>query len=224
MTAAASTPRPAQPPQRGTLAGRLVSLVPVSPALHAPALYAASHGDGADPDLWTYLPYGPFADEAELRAWLEEAAPSEDPVFFTIAGPGGAPAGVCSYLRLAPTDGVVEIGHIWFGTALQRTPAATEAIFLLARHAFDDLGHRRLEWKCDADNARSRRAAERFGFTYEGTFRQHMIVKGANRDTAWYSMLDREWPAIRAAFEQWLDPDNFGPDGRQRIRLADLRG
>ncbi len=223
MAGPPSTPRPARRPQRGTLAGRFVSLVPVRPAEHAPALFAASHGDGADPDLWTYLPYGPFEDEAALRAWLEEAAAGDDPLFFTIAR-DGEPAGVCSFLRMAPGDGVVEIGHIWFGTTLQRTPGATEAIHLLARHAFDDLGHRRLEWKCNAANARSRRAAERFGFTYEGTFRQHMIVKGRNRDTAWYSMLDSEWPAVRAGFERWLAPENFGAGGRQRARLTDLRG
>jgi RimJ/RimL family protein N-acetyltransferase len=135
----------------------------------------------------------------------------------------GWASGVVSYLRIEPDHGSIEIGHIWFAPALQRTPQATEAIHLLARHAFDDLGYRRLEWKCDAANARSRAAAERFGFTYEGTFRQHMIVKDRNRDTAWFSLLDREWPAARAAFEAWLAPQNFDAEGRQRRRLAELR-
>jgi RimJ/RimL family protein N-acetyltransferase len=130
---------------------------------------------------------------------------------------------MASYLRFAPQHRVVEIGHIWFGAALQRTPAATETIYLLARHAFEDMHVRRLEWKCDADNARSRRAADRFGFTYEGVFRQHMLVKGRNRDTAWYSLLDSEWPVARAAFEAWLDEANFDAEGRQRRSLADLR-
>ena len=152
------------------------------------------------------------------------AAPSEDPLFYAIEDRStGEAAGVESFLRIAPSDAVIEVGHVWFGTELQRTPAATEAIYVLARHAFDDLGNRRLEWKCDAANARSRRAAERLGFTYEGTFRQHMIVKGRNRDTAWFSLLDREWPAARSAFERWLAPENFDPGGGQRRRLADLR-
>jgi RimJ/RimL family protein N-acetyltransferase len=219
-----AAPRPARAPGRTALEGRLVRLVPLDPARHAPPLYAASHGSGADPRLWTYLPYGPFHDEAALRAFLEDAARSDDPLFYAIEDRAtGAAAGVASFLRIAPSDGVIEIGHIWFGTALQRTSGATEAIFLLARHAFDDLGNRRLEWKCDAANERSRRAAERFGFTYEGTFRQHMIVKGRNRDTAWFALLDHEWPAARAAFERWLAPENFGPDGVQRRRLAELR-
>jgi RimJ/RimL family protein N-acetyltransferase len=173
--------------------------------------------------VWTFLAYGPFADEAAMHAHLAAQAASEDPLFFAVAQDGRA-AGVVSYLRMEPEHGVIEIGHIWLGAALQRTPAATEAIFLLAREAFDGLGNRRLEWKCDAANARSRRAAERFGFTFEGVFRQHMIVKGRNRDTAWYALLDGEWPAARAAFEAWLDPGNFDEDERQRQRLAALRG
>jgi RimJ/RimL family protein N-acetyltransferase len=201
-----------------------VRLVPLDPARHAPSLYAATHGPTADPGLWTYLPYGPFDGQAELRAFLEDAAPSEDPLFFAIEDrSSGEAVGVQSFLRIAPHDAVIEVGHVWFGTALQRTPGATEAIYLLARHAFDDLGNRRLEWKCDAANARSRRAAERLGFTYEGTFRQHMIVKGRNRDTAWFSLLDHEWPAARSAFERWLAPDNFDGRGGQLRRLAELR-
>jgi RimJ/RimL family protein N-acetyltransferase len=141
-----------------------------------------------------------------------------DTVLLTVLA-DGAPRGVVSYLRMDPPNGVVEIGHIWYAPAIQRSRVTTETAYLLARHAFDDLGHRRLEWKCDARNARSRAAAERFGFTYEGTFRQHMIVKGGSRDTAWFSLLDGEWPAVRAAFEAWLDPANFDADGRQRSAL-----
>ena len=137
--------------------------------------------------------------------------------------PTAEPRGVASYLRIAPEHGVIEIGHIWFGAALQRTPAATEAIYLLARHAFDELGYRRLEWKTDARNERSRRAADRFGFQFEGIFRQHMVVKDQNRDTAWYALLDHEWPKARRAFEAWLDPANFDSAGRQRRALAELR-
>jgi RimJ/RimL family protein N-acetyltransferase len=131
---------------------------------------------------------------------------------------------MASFLRMAPEHGVIEIGHIWFAPALQRTRQATEAIYLMARHVFDDLGYRRLEWKCDALNEPSRRAAQRFGFTFEGVFRQHMVVKGRNRDSAWFSILDGEWPAIREAFEAWLGPENFDADGRQRQTLAAVRG
>jgi RimJ/RimL family protein N-acetyltransferase len=204
------------------LTGRGVRLEPVAPE-RADELFAAGHE--GDPVLWRYLPYGPFGNVEEMRAWLAERARSEDPAFFAIVEEGtGRAAGMASYLRYEPEHRVIEIGHIWFGAALQRTPHATEAIYLLARHAFDELGVRRLEWKCDADNARSRRAAERFGFTFEGVFRQHMLVKGRNRDTAWYALLDGEWPAARAAFEAWLDEANFDTGGRQRRSLAELRG
>ncbi len=213
MSLHAATGAPAHRP----LAGTRVRLEPLDPERHADDLLAAAAGD---PKLWDYLPYGPFADVGELRAYLAERADSTDPLFLAIIDTAtGRASGVVSYLRIAPEHGCIEIGHIWFGAPLQRTPGATETIYLLARHAFDDLGNRRLEWKCDAANARSRRAAERFGFTYEGVFRQHMIVKGRNRDTAWYSLLDSEWPAARAAFEAWLAPENFDADGRQRSAL-----
>jgi len=212
---------PASPPTHHPLEGARVCLEPLDPERHADDLLAAA---GGDPQLWDYLPYGPFADAAELRSWLAERAASPDPLFLAVVDlETGRAAGVVSYLRIEPEHGCIEIGHIWFGAELQRTPAATETIYLLARHAFDDLGHRRLEWKCDAANARSRRAAERFGFTFEGVFRQHMIVKGRNRDTAWFSLLDGEWPAARAAFEAWLAPGNFDADGRQRSSLAAAR-
>jgi RimJ/RimL family protein N-acetyltransferase len=213
----------ARAPAREALEGRRVRLEPLDADRHASDLFeAAAHGD---PALWDYLGYGPFPDRAAMHAHLAAQAASADPVFFAVVDTGtGRALGVVSYLRMEPEHGVIEIGHIWFGAALQRTPAATETIYLLARHAFDALGNRRLEWKCDAANARSRRAAERFGFTFEGVFRQHMIIKGRNRDTAWYALLDGEWPAARAAFEAWLDPGNFDAGGVQRRALADLRG
>jgi RimJ/RimL family protein N-acetyltransferase len=174
--------------------------------------------------VFDYLGYGPWpGDRAGFDAHLTKQEASADPRFYAVVLADGTAVGVVSYLRMEPAHGVIEIGHIWFGPALQRTPAATELVYLLARHAFDDLGHRRLEWKCDAANARSQAAARRFGFTYEGTFRQHMIVKGRNRDTAWFSILDTEWPAVRGAFEAWLAPENFDEEGRQRETLADLR-
>jgi RimJ/RimL family protein N-acetyltransferase len=211
---------PAPVPQRGSHRGERVVLRPLDAAGDAGPLHEA----GRDPGIWTYLPYGPFQDETELAALLRELEASEDPLFFTIATlPDERPSGVASYLRITPEHGVIEIGHIWFGTRLQRTAAATEAIYLLARHAFEDLGYRRLEWKCNAANAASRRAAERFGFTFEGVFRKHMVVKGRNRDSAWYSIVDDEWPAISEAFRVWLDPENFDEAGSQRRRLAQLR-
>ncbi len=147
------------------------------------------------------------------------------PLFFAVVEQAsGVAAGMASWLNIVPANGTIEIGHIWFAPALQRTRAASEAIFLMMRHAFEELGYRRLEWKCDALNQGSMRAARRFGFSYEGTFRQHMIVKGRNRDTAWFALLDRDWPQQRAAFERWLAPDNFDEDGRQRVALSALTG
>ena len=190
---------------------------------HAASLYRRSHRGPGDTVLWTYLSYGPFGDQSAFAAWLEERARSEDPLFFAIVEQAtGEGAGVASYLNIVPGNGSIEIGHIWFVPALQKTRGATEAIYLLARHAFEDLGYRRLEWKCDALNRGSVRAARRFGFTYEGTFRQHMIVKGRNRDTAWFALLDGDWPRQRMAFESWLAEENFEPDGRQRTALSAL--
>jgi RimJ/RimL family protein N-acetyltransferase len=215
---------PARRPDATPLAGARVRLEPLDVRRHTADLHAALDGPDPDPHLWDHLPYGPFADVAALRVHLEQQQGSADPRFFAIVdmATGGA-GGVASLMRTDTANGVIEIGHVWFGAGLQRTPQATEAIFLMARHAFDDLGHRRLEWKCDAANARSQAAARRFGFTFEGVFRQHMIVKGRNRDTAWFSMLDGEWPAARAAFTAWLAPENFDAEGRQRRTLADLR-
>ncbi len=209
-------------PGREILPGAFVVLRPVDPVLDAEPLYEASHPPGDD-SIWTYLPTGPYASAEALQQRLREIAESDDPLFFTLVRlPREQSEGMASYLRMEPEHGSIEIGHIWFGVPLQRTPAATEAIYLLLRHAFDDLGYRRMEWKCNALNAASRRAAERFGFTFEGVFRQHMVVKGRNRDTAWYAITDQEWPPIRAGFQKWLAEDNFGPDGGQRHPLSDL--
>lgn len=216
--------QPPPAPRRETLAGRFVRLEPLDPAKHAAELFAASHGQRSDPQLWRYLFQGPFEEETPFRAWLEAIAPGDDPLFFAVVGSeSNCAAGMTSFMRITPAHGVIEIGNIWFGAAIQRTPATTEAIHLLAREAFDGLGYRRLEWKCDARNERSRRAALRFGFAFEGIFRQHMVVKRRNRDTAWYAMTDADWPAVRAGFERWLDPSNFDGAGRQRQGLAALR-
>ncbi|HUY74458.1 MAG TPA: GNAT family protein [Candidatus Dormibacteraeota bacterium] len=207
--------------ERSPLEGELVRLEPVDPARHGRDLFEASrHADG----IWTYLAYGPFESFESFTEWLEARAASTDPLFFAVVDrQARAARGMASYMRMAPGDGVIEIGHIWFAPPLQRTRQATEAIFLLARHAFDDLGYRRLEWKCDSLNAPSRRAAERFGFTYEGIFRQHMVIKDRNRDTAWFSIIDGEWPSRRAAFEQWLAPSNFDKHGKQLRSLTEIR-
>ena len=212
----------ARAPRDEVLHGARVRIEPLDPARHAAGLWAAV--TAGDPALWDYLPYGPFPDEAAFRAWLDGLPTAADERFHAIVRQDdGAPAGMIAYARIAPARGRIEIAHVWFGAALQRTPAATEAVHLLAAHAFDDLGNRRLEWKCNALNARSRRAAERFGFTYEGTFRQDMVVRGRNRDTAWFSVLDGEWPRIDAAFRAWLAPENHDGDGRQRRTLEELR-
>ena len=214
---------PAQVPARTAIDGALVRLEILDPERHAASLFTASHVPGAE-DLWQHLPYGPFAGQAEFTTWLEQRAESTDPLFYAMVEWESMRAlGMASYLRIEPDNGVIEVGHIWFAPELQRTRKATEAIFLMAKTAFDDLGYRRLEWKCDSLNLPSRRAAERFGFTYEGIFRQHMIVKGRNRDTAWFSMTDGEWPLRRAAFEAWLAPDNFDSAGDQRRSLAEVR-
>jgi RimJ/RimL family protein N-acetyltransferase len=211
---------PVPPPGRDPLNGDHVLLRPLL-AADAEELYAATHPPQGDPSLWTYMSDGPYADVGELRNALIEAEDSEDPLFFAVVGDGRV-LGRASYMRITPAFGVIEIGNIVFAPGLQRTTAATEAIYLLARRAFDDLGYRRLEWKCNALNAASRRAADRFGFTFEGVFRNHQIVKGRNRDTAWYAIIDADWPVIRSGFEAWLSPDNFDDDGIQRAELARL--
>lgn len=211
--------RPAKAPERVVHQGRYARLDPIDPERHGQDLYALAKGEDR---LWTYMGYGPFADLAQFRAWLAECAATSDPLFFAVIDEaGGRASGMVSYLRITPGQGGIEIGNIWFAPVLQRTRQATEAIFLMARQVFEGWGYRRLEWKCNALNAPSRRAADRFGFAYEGTFLQHMIVKGRNRDTAWFAMLDGQWPAIRAGFERWLEPANFDADGQQRRSLRE---
>ena len=196
-------------------------LEPVDPGRHADDLFLASEGA---PELWNYLAYGPFPNQQVFTEWLEERADSNDPLFYAVVDrDSGTARGMASLMRIKPEHGVIEVGHIWFAPVLQRTRQATEAIYLLARDVFDDLGYRRFEWKCDSLNLPSRRAADRFGFVFEGVFRQHMVIKDRNRDTAWFSILDGEWPVVRAAFEAWLAPENFDGEGRQRRSLAELR-
>jgi RimJ/RimL family protein N-acetyltransferase len=208
-------------PDRTPIDGETVRLEPVDPGRHAEQLFKASAG--AD-SIWDYLAYGPFESQALFTEWLGDRAASKDPIFYAVVDrAAGAARGMASYMRIEPEHRVIEIGHIWFAPMLQRTRQATEAIYLMSRHAFDDLGYRRLEWKCNALNAASMRAAERFGFTFEGIFRQHMIIKGQNRDTAWFSIVDGEWPLRRAAFEAWLSPANFDQFGAQRRSLSQIR-
>ena len=215
--------QPASPPPRRPLGGRFVCLEPLAPSRHGDDLWQALQGPGADPALWDYLAYGPFAEREAFDAWLAANAGSADPLFFTVIDrASGQARGLLSYLNSVPAHGSIEIGHIAFGRAMQRTPGASEAVFLLAEQAFV-LGNRRLEWKCNAANRRSVRAAERFGFRYEGVFRQHLVIKGRNRDTAWFAILDQQWPALRLAFQRWLAVENFDEQGRQRKTLAQLR-
>jgi RimJ/RimL family protein N-acetyltransferase len=212
----------ARPPRR-PLRGAHVVVRPVDAAADARPLYEVPHLPHGDPAIWTYLPDGPYEGPEHLQQMLAWAETAEDALYFTLVSPSDErPLGLASYMRIRPEFGVLEIGHIWFGVPLQRTTAATEAIYLLARQAFDDLGYRRLEWKCNALNAASRRAAERFGFSFEGVFRNHQVIKGRNRDTAWYAITDEEWPGIRGAFEVWLAADNFDGDGLQKRRLSEL--
>lgn len=209
-------------PDTHTLNGRFVRLEKLDAARHAAGLWEALEGPGADPKLWDYLAVGPFTERAAFDDYLAGLQASTDPWFYTVIDQqSGAIDGFLSLMSIVPSAGCIEIGHVTFGASMQRTPKSTEAVYLLAKESFA-LGNRRLEWKCNANNARSMRAAERFGFSFEGTFRQHMIVKGKNRDTAWYSILDSEWPQIEPAFAGWLAVDNF-KDGKQIDTLAHFR-
>src|SRR5438552_603362 len=193
-------------PSRVTLKGRLVTITPLDVAVHASPLYESADNE----ELWRYLFDGPFSDRSSFEENLKQKAASEDPLYFAIVdNSSGLATGHAAYLRITPAHRVIEVGGILYTPRLQRTAGATEAMYLMARHVFDDLGYRRYEWKCNALNAPSRQAALRLGFQFEGIFRQHMIVKGRNRDTAWFSMLDSEWPERKANFEHWLDPLNF---------------
>ena len=200
--------------------GTYCRVEPINLGRHAADLYDANRKD-EDGRIWTYLPYGPWDTFQGYRHWMETNALGADPMFYAIVDRRTDKAvGVAGYMRINPDDGVIEVGHINYTPLLQRTPAGTEAMFLMMRRVFDELGYRRYEWKCDSFNAPSRAAAERLGFIHEGTFRQAVVVKGRNRDTAWYSILDNEWPALKAAFEAWLEPANFETDGRHRTPLG----
>ena len=213
---------PRQPPPRRTLAGRWCRLEPLDPDRHADALHQANARDTSN-GLWTYLPYGPFADPKAYRTWVEEMSEQREAVFFAVVVADGDRAlGVCALQRIDVSAGCVEVAHVAFSPALQKTTAATEAISLALSLVFDELGYRRVEWKCDALNAGSRSAAHRFGFSYEGTFRQALVVKGRNRDTAWFSITDSDWSRLKTAYAAWLAPENFGPDGRQILSLSRL--
>ncbi len=209
-------------PPRSTMTGHFCRVEPIDPERHAEQLHRANAAD-REGRIWTYLAYGPFDSAAAYRRWMEGTCLGDDPLFHAVVdGASGQAVGVASYLRIDPPVGVIEVGHINYAPALQRSPAATEAMYLMMRRVFDELGYRRYEWKCDAVNAPSRAAAERLGFTFEGIFRQATVYKGRNRDTAWYSITDKEWPRIKAAFESWLDPANFDALGKQRKRLSEL--
>lgn len=215
------TARP--PPPLTPLVGRFCTVEPLDPERHAAALFAANAED-RDGLLWTYYPYGPFATVEACRRWADAACADPHRLFHTIRDTNtGSSVGVAAYINAQPAVGVVEIGSLVFSPLLQRRPAATEAMYLMMRRVFDELGYRRYEWKCDALNAPSRAAALRLGFQYEGLFRQATITRGRNRDTAWFSIIDRDWPALRAGFERWLAPDNFDTAGRQRRSLAECR-
>lgn len=206
-------------PGPGVIEGRFVRLERLDAGRHASALHAAFAGQDW---LWDYMAYGPFASESAYHAWASAAAEGGDPFFYVLRdGVSGECGGVASLMRITPAAGSIEVGGICIAPRMQGTPAVTEAMFLLMRWAFD-AGYRRYEWKCDALNAPSRRAALRLGFAFEGIFRQHLVIKGRNRDTAWYSVIDGEWPGLRGAFEAWLSPGNFDAAGRQRGRLSDL--
>jgi len=207
-------------PDMRPLHGRWVVLEPVSAETHAKDLYESFCNSDPEGEVWTYLPYGPWQSFEQFEAWVRERQVSRDPWFYAfIDRATGKSVGMGSFMRSDAPNGVIEIGHIWMSPGLQQTKEATEVIFLMIRHCLDDLGVRRLEWKCDALNAPSRKAALRFGFQFEGIFRQHLIVKGRNRDTAWFAMLDKDWPRIRAGFERWLRPENFDEKGRQKAKL-----
>jgi RimJ/RimL family protein N-acetyltransferase len=203
--------------------GRFCRLEPIDLDRHAAALFEANAAD-ADGRSWTYLAYGPFSDLSSYRAWMQAECMGDDPLFFSVMDKAdGRPAGLVSYLRIAPASGSIEVGHIHYSPRLQRRPAATEAMYLMMQKAFE-CGYRRYEWKCDALNAPSRAAAQRLGLSFEGIFRQATVYKGRSRDTAWYAAIDYEWPPLREAFLAWLDANNFDEDGRQRTRLSALTG
>jgi RimJ/RimL family protein N-acetyltransferase len=213
--------KPPPHPPRDPMVGRYCRVEPLDPDRHAADLYDANALD-TDGRIWTYLPYGPIETFEDYLGWINDYCRTSDPLFHAVVeNTRGTAVGVASYLRINPASGTIEVGHINYSPLLQRTPAATEAMYLMMKRAFE-LGYRRYEWKCDALNGKSRAAAQRLGLSFEGVFRQAAVYKGRNRDTAWYAAIEREWPALEAAFLRWLDPANFDEGGRQRLRLTDL--
>ena len=211
-------------PRGRVIEGRLCRLLPIDPDRDSADL-AAAFGEDAEGRNWTYMPYGPLSGKVEVRAWIESTCLGDDPCFFSVIDrESGRAVGVASYLRIDPAMGVIEVGHIHFSPLMQGRPIATEAMYLMMREVFDGMGYRRYEWKCDALNAPSCEAARRLGFRFEGVFRQATMYKQRNRDTAWFAIVDRDWPVIRGTLEAWLDPANFDADGRQRTRLSASMG
>jgi len=214
--------QPCAVPPRTSMKGEHCTLEPFDAKNHGDSLYHA-YVKNTDGRHWTYLPYGPFDDPAAFQSWLMKTCLGNDPLFYTIVDASTQqPAGVASYLRISPESGSIEVGHIHYAPALQRTTAATDAMYLMMRRVFDELGYRRYEWKCDALNARSRAAAIRLGFTFEGIFRQATVYKNRNRDSAWYAITDREWPMLKTAYQAWLQPGNFDSEGNQVTTLSQL--
>ena len=209
-------PRPLPP--HSAMHGQFCSVLPLDVNAHGPELFRA-YAQDANGRNWTYLPYGPFDTQASFLDWMINSCSGADPLFHTVTNVEGMPVGIASYLRIEPNHGAIEVGHIHFSPLLQRRPESTEAMYLMMRRVFDELGYRRYEWKCDALNGPSCRAAERLGFRYEGTFRQATHYKGRNRDTAWFAIIDKDWPRIRRTFQTWLDPGNFDAAGQQKSAL-----
>ena len=210
-------------PSPSVMQGRLMRLEPLDSSRHAADLHDGFSLD-ADARHWTYLSYGPFASATDYAQWIDGTRTQANELYFAVVDQAtGKPVGVAAYLRIDPAMGSIEVGNLRFSRLLQRKPASTEVMYFMMRHAFDELGYRRYEWKCDSLNAASLAAAKRLGFRFEGIFRNALVAKGNNRDTAWLSITDAEWPAIKAAFEAWLAPDNFDATNRQRRRLVDLR-
>lgn len=213
--------KPVTPPEREIIHGQFCRLEPIDPLRHANDLFEAYSLD-KNGSLWTYMAYGPFQSREDYSAWMASFCLRDDPQFFAIIDEQLQKAvGVASYLRVNPAHGVIEVGNLCYSSLLSRKPAATEAMYLMMKHAFES-GYRRYEWKCDALNAASRSAAQRLGFSYEGTFRQALVIKGRNRDTAWYAAIDKDWPQLNQAFDQWLSSANFDAEGRQRVSLSKL--
>src|SRR5215469_1846863 len=210
-------------PSRSLLSGNLVRLEPLDPSVHAQELYRAGHGSAKALQIWDYLPHGPWSNEAAFTAHLRNQAADLDQIRFVIRPAAtGVASGMASYMDIHPKDGVIEIGGIWFSAKLQRTRAATEALFLLLSYAMSELRYRRMQWRCNSLNVKSRNAACRLGFRFEGIFYNHQIAKGRNRDTAWYSILDDEWPEVRANIAHWLHDNNFDRDGKARGSLTEM--